>query len=118
MASHFNPLAEGEERKVHSHPYSVVMTVSGEELDENGLLLDVTLMQRAMDRAWLGLKGKVLNELPEFERTFPSIESLAQVIWYKVVVDLDPSRIEWLEVTVWEDKDISASFKEKVPSGT
>lgn len=116
VASHFNPKAEGEEKEVHSHPYSVVMTVAGEELDENGLLLDVTRVERTLDRALLGLNRKLLNGLPEFEGAFPSIESLARVIWSKVVVDLDPSRIEWLEVTVWEDEDISAAYKESLPS--
>jgi 6-pyruvoyltetrahydropterin/6-carboxytetrahydropterin synthase len=116
MAFHFNPKVDGEEGAVHSHPYTIAVTVAGEKLDENSLLLDVNLLERSLNLALSVLNGKVLNELPEFLGSFPSIENLAYVIWLRMLVDLDPSRIEWLEVTVWEDVDISAAYKERVPS--
>jgi 6-pyruvoyltetrahydropterin/6-carboxytetrahydropterin synthase len=106
-AMHFFDV-DGPEGEVHSHPYVVELVATGEELDDNGYLVDLDTMAIALEDALGRLEGKVLNDLPEFSGSPPSVESLARVIWGMTAARLPAAK--WVSVKVWESDDAWASY--------
>ncbi len=98
----------GPEGETHPHPYLVELLVAGDELDARGYLVDLDAMAAALESAIGLLEGRVLNELPQFSGTPPSVENLARTIWKMAVGRLPP--VEWASVTVWEGDDAWASY--------
>lgn len=98
----------GPEGEAHSHPYLVELLVAGDELDACGYLVDLGAMAAALESALRLLEGRLLNELPQFSGTPPSVENLARTIWKMAVGRLPP--VDWASVTVWEGDDAWASY--------
>jgi 6-pyruvoyltetrahydropterin/6-carboxytetrahydropterin synthase len=104
----------GPEGVVHSHPYVVEVTVSGEELDERGYLVDLDRLDEVLEAALEGLRDRVLNELPAFRDRTPSVENLARTVWEMTVprlADPGPTRAR---VTVWESGEAWASYEREI----
>jgi 6-pyruvoyltetrahydropterin/6-carboxytetrahydropterin synthase len=111
ISRHYLPHEQGEEGKPHPHHYRVEVSVSGKNLDEHGFLVDLVEFEKIIDNQLKVFRDKVLNELREFKGRTPSIESFSKVIWDKVVSRLHVPRINSVTVTVWEDKDVYASYQ-------
>ena len=114
-ARHFLPNASMvQERKMHTHNYAVEISVSGEELDSHGYLMDVDRMEEAAKRIVSSLSGHVINGLPDLGGREPSIEVLANVIWHRFAKYVDTPRVGALRVEVWESESASASYSAAV----
>lgn len=111
-AKHFFPFLEGPEKEVHVHRYKVEATITGDPLDKCGFLVNIDLVASSLEKAIGRFEGAVLNEMPEFQGTTPSMENLARAIWAKLDADIERSCIERIKVTVWEAEDIGASFEQ------
>jgi 6-pyruvoyltetrahydropterin/6-carboxytetrahydropterin synthase len=80
-ASHYVRLPNGEWEEPHSHNYKVEVCISSEELDENGMVIDFTLVDSYLEKIKEKLNNTILNENPLFDEVIPTAENIAKVIF-------------------------------------
>jgi 6-pyruvoyltetrahydropterin/6-carboxytetrahydropterin synthase len=87
----------------HGHNYELQVTLKGEP-DENGLLIDVPVMERIVGSTIIEkFDHKNLNvELAEFAELIPTVENIAMVIYQMLKPAFDGKRAGLASVTVWE----------------
>ena len=87
-AAHFLSHYHGKCEKLHGHNYRVRLWVRGEKLDEGGMLVDFTLLKKALNEVLSVLDHSNLNDLEIFQGNAiahdPSAERLAQFIFDRV----------------------------------
>ncbi|NDY41930.1 6-carboxytetrahydropterin synthase [Dissulfurirhabdus thermomarina] len=92
----------GGENRPHAHAYRLEVRVSGPELDAHGFLVDVTVVEAALDDLLRRYEGALLNELPEFGGRNPTMERLARAVCRRVAACL-PGGPGWrVRARVWE----------------
>ena len=102
----------GKCENVHGHNYRVQITVAGQSLDENGLLVDFLELKGLMARVVDYLDHRFINDLPPFDVLNPSAENLAKYFHDEVSGGLNsqlPVRIS--EVRVWETDTSLAVYR-------
>ncbi len=70
----------GEREPVHGHNWRVTVTVAGEELDSDGLLLDFHALERLVGEIIGPFENRDLNTTPPFDRVNPTAEHVARHI--------------------------------------
>lgn len=104
------------------HDYLLVAAFEGDELDENGFLLDIDEAHRLLDELTARWDGALLNERPEFmgeaasRPVLPTLESSARIAAQQIARGLDTRRLAALTVTLHEAEQEpwpgpSASFR-------
>jgi len=82
-AAHFLSHYHGKCEKLHGHNYRVRLWAGGEELDEGGMLVDFSLLKKALNEAVSPLDHSNLNDMDVF-RNDPSAERIARFIFDRV----------------------------------
>jgi len=70
----------GEREPVHGHNWKVSVTVAGDTLDTDGLLLDFHALEKAVREILNPFRNNDLNATPPFDRTNPTAELVAKHI--------------------------------------
>jgi 6-pyruvoyltetrahydropterin/6-carboxytetrahydropterin synthase len=104
---------KGKCEDLHGHNYKVRVSVTGEKLDESGLLCDFVDLKNAVRSVVRSLDHKYLNELAPFDRVNPSAENIARHILEETAKQLGPSSngAAISRVTVWETDASAASYE-------
>ena len=84
----------------------------GDHMDEFGFLINVDAVAASLEKVLKRFEGEVLNSMPEFQVTRPSMENISKAIWSKLATDLDRTCVERIRVTIWEVEDICASYEQ------
>ncbi|NOZ71614.1 MAG: 6-carboxytetrahydropterin synthase [Chloroflexi bacterium] len=104
IAQHFLTVEDsGSENELHSHNYRIELLVEGEELDQNGYLVDIIDLNTQFDTLLEHFRDKTLNELPEFEGLNPSIEHFSRILCEKMDEALYAPNITAISIKLWED---------------
>ena len=69
-------------RRVHGHSYRAEVAVRGKADPVSGMVMDLTLLERALDRARDGLDHRLLDDVPGLGPA--TMEHLAAWIWRTV----------------------------------
>ena len=69
-------------RRLHGHSYRAEVVVRGRADPNTGMVLDLGLLERALDDARLGLDHHFLNEVPDLGPA--TMENISVWIWRKV----------------------------------
>jgi 6-pyruvoyltetrahydropterin/6-carboxytetrahydropterin synthase len=101
---------DGEREPVHGHNWRVSVAIEGEELDENGLLVDFHDLERRIDRIIEPFDNADLNAQPPFDERNPTAEHVAQHIGESISADL-PERVRLLRVTISEAPGCQATWR-------
>ncbi len=102
----------GKCENVHGHNYRVQITVAGQNLDENGLLVDFIELKGLMARVVDYLDHRFINDLPPFDVLNPSAENLAKYFHDEVSGGLkSPLPVTISEVKVWETDTSLAVYR-------
>lgn len=80
----------GEREPVHGHNWKVSVTVAGEKLDADGLLLDFHALEKAVRAILDPFRNNDLNATPPFDRINPTAELVAKHIADRVNEWLSP----------------------------
>lgn len=102
----------GRCENVHGHNYRCQVTVEGEELDENGLLVDFVELKQAVHGVLDRMDHQWLNDFAPFDKVNPSAENLARYIYEQVSGALQPRaglRVGWIKL--WETDTASAVYR-------
>lgn len=95
----------------HSHDYRVEAVVRGEELAENGMLLDLDHLGAALSECLAELDDSNLDALAVFAGHSTTVEVVAAHIWDHVAAALRASPgVVGLRVRVFESADAWASL--------
>ncbi len=101
-AAHFLRDYHGKCENLHGHNYKVYVHVSGTQLDEGGMLLDFSILKKALKKVLASIDHTNLNDISFFKDN-PSAERIAVYIYDSLIKTLSE-----------EGKDLSSSS----PSGT
>jgi 6-pyruvoyltetrahydropterin/6-carboxytetrahydropterin synthase len=100
--------------KLHGHNWKVEVYVRGEELGENGLLIDFREVKDATRSVLEELDHEFLNELETFKPLNPSSENIARHIFESLSRRLNSQKRQISKVTAWESDTASASYMKPV----
>jgi 6-pyruvoyltetrahydropterin/6-carboxytetrahydropterin synthase len=97
----------GVEEIQHSHDWNVVLRVQGEELDDDGLLVDFLDLEKQLSNAINPLHNSNLNTCKEMGNQNPSTERVA--LYISNCIDVTPPTTI-LSVTVTEAPHCKATY--------
>ena len=66
-AAHFLPLYDGACRNMHGHEWRVIVTISSNTLDEQGMIMDFSFIKKEV----MKYDHKLLNEISPFDTIQP-----------------------------------------------
>jgi len=92
-AAHFLSHYGGKCEKLHGHNYKVRLWARGEKLDEGGMLVDFSLLKKALKETCAVLDHSNLNDMAIFQND-PSAERIARFIFDSVSEKLGGLGIE------------------------
>ncbi len=98
--------------RLHGHNWQVEAAVSGEALDELGMLIDFKLLKSALNEILDGLDHYYLNELAPFKEQNPSAENIARYIFLQLEEDERlKGKCHVSYVKVWETAKSAALYR-------
>jgi 6-pyruvoyltetrahydropterin/6-carboxytetrahydropterin synthase len=100
----------GKCEALHGHNWKVEVFLTGDRLDDAGLLLDFGVIKARTNELMAEIDHQYLNELPDFRQQNPSSENLARVIFHRLAVVLNDDRVRLSRVNVWESDTSCASY--------
>lgn len=106
---------KGKCENVHGHNYRIQITVTGEQLNSIGLLVDFVEIKREMRAVIDRLDHQFINDLSPFDIINPSAENLAKYFYDEVskVVEAGAAEVpvKISHVTVWETDTSVAVYR-------
>jgi 6-pyruvoyltetrahydropterin/6-carboxytetrahydropterin synthase len=98
---------------LHGHNFRVQVVISGERLDDTGMLVDFIDVKNLMGKVMARLDHQNLNEVAPFDVQNPSAENIAEYICKGMTDGLvnTPVPVRIREVKVWETDIQSATYR-------
>jgi len=99
----------------HGHNYRVLVTLAGEELEPNGLLLDFKILKDILKPVVNYLDHQMINDLEPFTRVNPSAENLAKYFFDETntrLADVTKGRVRVKSSTIFETDTSQATYSE------
>jgi 6-pyruvoyltetrahydropterin/6-carboxytetrahydropterin synthase len=104
----------GKENERHSHPYRLEVVFEGDTLDRHGYLVDISVVEPRLDAVCERYRGRMLNDLPEFEGKNPGIEVFASILADRLTGDLAAGPVRAVTVKLWESDTAFATCRRAV----
>jgi 6-pyruvoyltetrahydropterin/6-carboxytetrahydropterin synthase len=114
-SGHYLRNYKGKCEKPHGHNYRVRVTLSGEELDHAGLLLDFKDLKEVLRPVVNYLDHQMMNELEPFTTLNPSAENIAKYFYDQTsqhLKGITNGRVRVKEITIWETDTTTARYSE------
>ena len=102
----------GKCEDLHGHTFTVEVTVAGDALNDEGLLLDFRVLKRWTDEILDLLDHRFLNEVPFFQGINPSSENIARFVFGKMKARIAGTPLLVDRVTVRESANAWATYRE------
>lgn len=102
----------GKCEDLHGHNWLVEIYVTGEELDEAGLVVDFGIIKKHLKAVLGEIDHKYLNELDLFKGISPSSEHIARIIYERLAPRLqaENSGVRLSKVSAWESENSCATY--------
>lgn len=104
-AAHILKDIGGKCEDLHGHNFIVEVTVRGESLNAEDLLIDFRDLKRWTNEILEALDHKYLNETEVFKGMNPSSERIARYIHDRLVDKVETMDLNIARVTVWESEN-------------
>lgn len=112
-AAHFLKDYDGDCAKLHGHSYKVEVTVKGDTLQKNGILVDFKLLKKIGKGIIKHLDHTFLNDVIVDN---PTAENIARLIYHSFVIALPLEivirKVSVDSVKVWETEGNCAVYRE------
>ncbi len=96
---------------LHGHNWKVEVFVTGEKLQDSGVLIDFGIIKQRLGEIIDNLDHRFLNELPGFVDANPSSEYIARYVADAFSARIEPGeKILVSRVNVWESDDACAAY--------
>lgn len=111
IAQHYLTIPNcGPENEWHSHHFTVEVLLEGEQLTDQGYLVDIVKVEEAIETLVDRYRDGTLNDLPEFDGLNPSIEHFSRIFCMKLGDRLPTDSLDGITVRIWEDESAWASY--------
>ncbi|MBC7076594.1 MAG: 6-carboxytetrahydropterin synthase QueD [Syntrophomonadaceae bacterium] len=112
-AAHWLDYYEGKCSNIHGHTWTVEVSISGNKLDESGMLVDFRYIKGALNTILDKLDHTLLNEVSPFDTINPTAENIARYIYYEMQGKIKFTECKVKKVKVWESPTTWASYREE-----
>lgn len=103
---------KGKCEMLHGHNWRVQITVSSDNLDDIGIVIDFHELKDISAEVISSLDHSFLNDVFPFTEINPSSENIAKWIFDSIKKKIDSKPCEVSSVTVWENEASSATYYE------
>uniref|UniRef100_A0A7C3YYR7 6-carboxy-5,6,7,8-tetrahydropterin synthase n=1 Tax=Desulfobacca acetoxidans TaxID=60893 RepID=A0A7C3YYR7_9BACT len=100
----------GKCESLHGHNWKVEVRLTGDRLDDAGLVKDFGVIKNKVREVLAELDHQYLNDLPAFRQQNPSSENLARYLFERLGAVLDDEVVQVSRVSVWESDTSCASY--------
>ena len=104
---------QGKCENVHGHNYKVRVVMTGEALNQVGLVYDFVELKKRMEEVIRNIDHKFLNDLPPFTELNPSAENIAKFFYdelsRRLAAGANGARLR--EVTIFETDTTTATYR-------
>jgi 6-pyruvoyltetrahydropterin/6-carboxytetrahydropterin synthase len=108
-AAHQLRLYDGSMEPLHGHNWKVSVTVSVQQLDTIGVVMDFHELERLIDAVIGPMHNRHLNDLDVFRSMNPSAENVALHVG-RTVANALPRGVSLVAVKVWETDNNCAAY--------
>ena len=109
-AAHQLTMVGAKCENMHGHNWKVEVHVTGDKLDDGGVVMDFGEIKKHVAEIMSMLDHKYLNELEFFQQSQPSSENIAAFVAGQLQQRIDNSSVRVSRVTAWESDDASATY--------
>ena len=109
-AAHRLTMVGSKCENMHGHNWKVEVYVTGENLDDGGVVMDFGEIKKQVAEIMSMLDHKYLNELEFFQKSQPSSENIAFFVAGQLQRRIDNSSVKVSRVTAWESDDACATY--------
>lgn len=102
---------KGKCEELHGHNFTVEVCVAGDELQDDGMLIDFTVLKSRLHEVLDVLDHKYINDIPFFSEHASSAEYIAMYVFSELEKRAGGGRVSVKKVTVWESDRASASYE-------
>jgi 6-pyruvoyltetrahydropterin/6-carboxytetrahydropterin synthase len=95
---------------LHGHNWKIEVCVTGDALDETGVVIDFRVLKQYLNTIMAGLDHKFLNNLEAFKDQNPSSENIARYVAEQLSLLLQSPEIKVSRVTAWESETACAAY--------
>jgi 6-pyruvoyltetrahydropterin/6-carboxytetrahydropterin synthase len=95
---------------LHGHNWKIEVYVTGEKLNQAGVLVDFGVIKKHVAQIMSTLDHKYLNDLEPFRNNPPSSENIACFVAQQLQKKFDDSAVRISRVTAWESDNSAASY--------
>ena len=110
-AAHRLEAYHGKCENLHGHNFKVEAFFEGEQLNEEGMLVDFAILKGYVNEALSELDHKYINEIPFFQERASSSEYIALHLYERLRSLLKEKSVSVREVRVWESEKVYAAFR-------
>jgi 6-pyruvoyltetrahydropterin/6-carboxytetrahydropterin synthase len=108
-AAHHLRSYKGAPEPHHGHSWRVEAALAADGLDAEGMAYDFVEVAAALRELAARLDHRDINTVPPFDRASPTTERIAS--WFFAELAQRLPAAPWVEVTVWEGPDCSATYR-------
>ena len=111
-AAHVLREADGSLEELHGHNFAAEISVTGERLNREDLLIDFRILKGWINETIARLDHKHLNNLEAFNKSNPSSELVAKLIFDAIAPKAAALNLCISRVTIWESEDARVTYEE------
>ena len=93
----------GDCAKMHGHNWKIEVQISGEKLNEIGMVIDFKEIKRHAKEVVKELDHSYLNEHPSFIDSNPTAENIAVYLFKEIERRISSDSVSMHSITVWEN---------------
>ncbi len=101
---------DGKCANIHGHNFVVEAHITGDRLNDIGILVDFKDVKAALTSIIDVLDHQLLNDLPPFEQTNPSSENIAKFFYDELAPKL-PSHVRLAAIRIQETPSYAAVYR-------
>ena len=110
-AAHRLEKYHGKCENLHGHNFKVEAFFEGQQLNEEGMLVDFATLKGYVQQAIAELDHKYINEIPFFQERASSSEYIALYLHERLKALLSEKNVSVSEVRVWESEKVYAAYR-------
>jgi 6-pyruvoyltetrahydropterin/6-carboxytetrahydropterin synthase len=102
---------DGPCANVHGHNWKVRVEVESNKVDEIGIAIDFSTLDKKLWQVISTFDHKLINSVPPFDKINPTAENMVKYIFDQLKLQLREN-VHLKKVTVWETDEYIVSYEE------